>query len=131
MAGAASFSLNVQVGELPELANLDDATEGRRLVEHLVCAIGLATACMSVALAIYKAPAGVFDGHAGAYYASVVSAGVVGLAEACTAVVWLSAGADGPRQGQQQRILRRCVLCASLLPLAVMSGLGGVRMLVK
>ncbi|KAM3318639.1 hypothetical protein ACQJBY_036040 [Aegilops geniculata] len=126
MAGAAFFSLNVQVGEL---ANLADATEGRRLVEHLVCAIGLATACMSVALAIYKAPAGVFDGHAGAYYASVVSAGVVGLAEACAAAVWLSAGADGPRQGH--RLLRRCVLCASLLPLAFMSGLGGVRVLVK
>ncbi|KAI4986866.1 hypothetical protein ZWY2020_019496 [Hordeum vulgare] len=122
----ALFGLNVQVGELPELAA--DATEGRRLVEHLLCAIGLATACMSVALAIYRAPAGVFDGHGGAYYASVVSAGVVGLAEACAAVVWLSAGADaGPRQG----LLRRCVLCASLLPLAFMSGLGGVRMLAK
>ncbi|KAM3310166.1 hypothetical protein ACQJBY_031076 [Aegilops geniculata] len=128
MTDTALFSLNVEAGELGDGAA---AAKGRRWVEYLVFAVGLATASMSAASAIYKVPAaGVFVGHRRAYYASVVAAGVMGLAEACAAVLWLSAGAaDGPRQGQ--RFARRCVLCASLLPLVFMAGLGGVRLLIK
>ncbi|KAF7051855.1 hypothetical protein CFC21_060048 [Triticum aestivum] len=125
MTDTAYFSFNVEAGEVWAAA-----AKGRRWVEYLVFAVGLVTASMSVALAIYKVPAGVFVEHRPAYYASVVVAGVIGLAEACTAVLWLSAGAaDGPPQGQ--RFARRCVMCASLLPLVFMAGLGGVRILVK
>ncbi|XBI74235.1 hypothetical protein VPH35_067814 [Triticum aestivum] len=124
--GEAALSFDVEAGELAVAAR-----KGRRWVECMVCSVGLLTACMSAASAIYKAPAGIFVGHRCAYYVSVVAAGIFGLAEACAAVVWLSAGADGPGQGQQQRLTRRCVLCASLLPLAFMAGIGGVRILVK
>ena len=129
MADAAP-SFNIEAGELAAAAA---CSKGRRWVECMVCTIGLATATMSAASAIHKPPAGIFSGHSCAYYVSVVSAGVIGLAEASAAAVWLSAGAadDGPRQGQQQRLVRRCVLCASFLPLAFMAGLGGVRILVK
>lgn len=120
----AVLSFDVEAGHLAVAA-----TKGRRWLERLVCAVGLITACMSVASAIYKVPAGVFVGHSWAYYASVLSAGVVGLAEACAAVVWLS-GADDPPQGQR-RLARRCVLCASFLPLAFMVGIGGARLLAK
>ncbi|XBI74237.1 hypothetical protein VPH35_067816 [Triticum aestivum] len=128
MADDGALSFNVEVGELAEVA-----MKSGRWMECMVCIIGLTTASISVALAIYKAPAGIFDGHGCAYYSSVVSAGIIGLAEACAAVMWLSAGAadDRPRQGQQPRLARRCVLCASFLPLAFMAGLGGVRILVK
>ncbi|XBI74236.1 hypothetical protein VPH35_067815 [Triticum aestivum] len=128
MADDAALSLNIEAGELAA------AAKGRRWVECLLCTIGLATACMSVASAIYKAPAGIFVGHSCAYYVSIVSAGIVGLAEAYAAVIWLS-GADGPPQGEQQqpqrRHVRHYVLCASFLPLVFMAGLGGVRVLVK
>ncbi|XBI74239.1 hypothetical protein VPH35_067818 [Triticum aestivum] len=131
MADDGALSVDVEAGSLAAAAAA--AKTGHRWVECMVCTVGLATACMSAASAIYKAPAGIFDGHRCAYYSSVVSAGVIGLAEACAAVMWLSAGAadDGPRQGQQPRLARRCVLCASFLPLAFMAGLGGVRILVK
>ncbi|KAF7044624.1 hypothetical protein CFC21_053828 [Triticum aestivum] len=104
------------------------ATKGIRWVLCLICSFGLATAFMSVASAIYKAPAGVFDGHTCAYYVSVITSGIMGLAEACAAVVWLSSAAD---DNWRKQLARRCVLCASLLPLAFMAGLGGVRILVK
>ncbi|XBH53584.1 hypothetical protein VPH35_076057 [Triticum aestivum] len=125
--GDAALNFHMEAGELTAAA----ARSGRRWVECMVCAVGLLTACMSAASAIYKAPAGIFVGHRWAYYASVVVAGVIGLAEACAAVVWLSDGRRWQEQQPQQRFARRCVLCASLLPLAFMAGIGGVRILVK
>ncbi|KQK15290.1 hypothetical protein BRADI_1g21690v3 [Brachypodium distachyon] len=102
--------------------------DGRRYcqVEWLVCVIGFTTACMAAALAVYKAPAGVFDGHKLAYYVSVLVAGVLGLAEVFAAVTWMSS------EGSSVRSLAcRCVLYASFLPLAFVAGLGGLRLLVK
>ncbi|KAM3310165.1 hypothetical protein ACQJBY_031075 [Aegilops geniculata] len=126
-------ALIIEVGaersdDVQSSASVAVATKGIRWVLRLICSFGLATAFMSVASAIYKAPAGVFDGHRCAYYVSVVSCGIMGLAEACAAVVWLSSAAD---DSWGKRLARRCVLCASLLPLAFMAGLGGVRILVK
>ncbi|KAI4998838.1 hypothetical protein ZWY2020_054180 [Hordeum vulgare] len=86
--GEAALSFDVEAGELTVAAR-----RGCRSVECMVCSVGFLTACMSAAYAIYKAPAGIFVGHKCAYYASVVVAGLFGLAEACAAVVWLSAGA--------------------------------------
>ncbi|KAI4998837.1 hypothetical protein ZWY2020_054179 [Hordeum vulgare] len=124
--GEAPLSFEVEAGELAVAAR-----RGCRSVECMVCSVGILTACMSAASAIYKAPAGIFVGHKCAYYVSVVVAGLFGLAEAYAALVWLSAGADDPAQAQRQRVSRRWVLCASLLPLAFMAGIGGVRMLLK
>ncbi|KAF7044623.1 hypothetical protein CFC21_053827 [Triticum aestivum] len=86
------------------------ATKGIRWVLCLICSFGLATAFMLLAAAIYKAPAGVFEGHRCAYYVSVISSGVMGLAEACAAVIWLSRAADeGPWQRLACRDLLRLV----------------------
>ena len=54
----AALSLNVEAGSLAAAA-----TKGCRWVECMVFTVGLATACMSAASAMYKAPAGIFDGH--------------------------------------------------------------------
>ncbi|KQK15288.1 hypothetical protein BRADI_1g21670v3 [Brachypodium distachyon] len=96
--------------------------------EWQVCVVGFTTACMAVALPIYKAPAGVFGDHKLAYYVSVLSAGALGLAEVFAAVTWMS----GAHEAQHpQGLARRCVLCASFVPLAFVAGLGGLRLLVK
>ncbi|KAE8818520.1 hypothetical protein D1007_03647 [Hordeum vulgare] len=76
MVDNAALSITVESGQLAA------AIKGRRWAESVVYTVGLATACMPVASAMYKAPAGVFGGHKCAYYVSVVSAGAVGLAEA-------------------------------------------------
>lgn len=124
----------------PELAALD--MEGSELppgpgmkgwwpVERLVCFIGFTTACMATSVAVYTLPVGIFDDHKLACYASVASAGFVGLVEMFAAVKWMSgsAGHRGDKHPHSQA--RCCVFCASLLPLAFLVGLGGVRILVK
>jgi hypothetical protein len=118
----AELALGVDVGDLAP----ETWTKGQWSLEWLVCVVGFTTACMAASLAIYKMPAGIFDGHKFAYYTSVVSAGVVGLAEVFAAVTWMSGSAGG-------EIVRahRCVLCASLVPLAFVAGLGGVRLFVR
>ncbi|KAI4998839.1 hypothetical protein ZWY2020_054181 [Hordeum vulgare] len=128
MADDGALGINVEAGEVGAAV-----MRSGRWVECMVCTIGLATASMSAASAIYKAPTGIFAGHGCAYYSSVVSAGVIGLAEACAAAVWLSAGVGmaNATDGRRQLLARRCVLCASFLPLAFMAGLGGLRLLVK
>ena len=115
-------ALNVEVGELDPGPGMQGH---HRSVEWLIFAIGFTTACMAVAAALYKAPTGIFDGHKLAYYASVVSAGAAGLAEAVAAMAWMSGALAGSEHA------RRCVLYASFVPLAFMAGLGGVRILLR
>lgn len=119
-------ALNVEVGELDPGPGM----QGHRSVEWLVFAIGFTTACMAVAAALYKAPTGIFDGHKLAYYASVVSAGAAGLAEAVAAMTWMSGSSAGSEHAHGGHA-RRCVLYASFVPLAFMAGLGGVRILLR
>ncbi|KAE8821262.1 hypothetical protein D1007_00647 [Hordeum vulgare] len=116
-------ALNVEVDPVPEM-------NGQRWVEWLIFATGFTTASMAVAAALYKAPAGIFDGHRLAYYASVVSAGAAGLAEAFAAMAWMS-GAYASSEHAHRGHARRCVLYASFVPLAFMAGLGGVRILFR
>ena len=96
----------------------------------MVCFIGFTTACMETSVAVYTLPTGIFDDHKLAYYVSVASAGFVGFAEVFAAVTWMS-GSAGVGNDHPRSQARRCVLCASLLPLAFLAGLGGVRILVK
>ncbi|KAF7014837.1 hypothetical protein CFC21_028777 [Triticum aestivum] len=120
------LALGIEGGELPPGSGM----EGRWPVERLVCFIGFTTACMATSVAVYTLPTGIFDDHKLAYYVSVASAGFVGFAEVFAAVTWMS-GSAGVGDDHPRSQARRCVLCASLLPLAFLAGLGGVRILVK
>ncbi|KQK15287.1 hypothetical protein BRADI_1g21660v3 [Brachypodium distachyon] len=120
----STLELGVEASELvPGLPGRNGQTEWP------VCVVGFTTACMAVALAIYKAPSGIFGDHKLAYYVSVFVAGVLGLAEVFAAITWMS----GPHQAAQHPHgrARRCVLYGSLVPLAFVAGLGGVHLLFK
>ncbi|KQK15289.1 hypothetical protein BRADI_1g21681v3 [Brachypodium distachyon] len=119
----SEVALNIEAGELTV------ETRGRWTVEWLVFVTGFTTACMSVAAAIYKAPAGVFEDHKCAYYVSVVFAGVVGLAEVLAAITWNARSCA--HDAHASLVARRGVLCASFVPLVFMAGVGGVGILVR
>jgi hypothetical protein len=121
----AELTVGIESGELAP----GKGVEGRWAVEWLIFLVGFTTACIATASAIYKAPTGIFNDRKCAYYVSLGSAGGVGLAEVSAAVVWMSRSAG--REHAHGSLGRRCVLCASFLPLAFVAGIGGVRMLLK
>ncbi|KAL6626738.1 hypothetical protein ACP70R_030464 [Stipagrostis hirtigluma subsp. patula] len=93
---------------------------------RLLFLAGFLTLVMDLATALYKPPGGVvFQRHRLAYYLTLAGIFAAGVAEV-SAAFWLS------RYGQARgRPFARAVLCASVVPLVVVTALGGFSVLMK
>uniref|UniRef100_A0A0E0JE00 Uncharacterized protein n=1 Tax=Oryza punctata TaxID=4537 RepID=A0A0E0JE00_ORYPU len=117
---------NLEIGAADEA---QDAGEELGSVKKKLNGVGFVTLAMAVSTLVHK-PADhdvLFQRHAVAYYLTLMVIFLAGVVEVWTAL-WVS---NAGESGRSRRAFGSVVLCASVVPLAAVAGIGGYTVMVN
>ncbi|KAF2948374.1 hypothetical protein DAI22_01g032000 [Oryza sativa Japonica Group] len=120
-------SNNLEIGAADEAQDAGEEELGS--VRKKLNGVGFVTLAMAVSTLVHK-PADhgeLFQGHAIAYYLTLMVIFLAGVVEVWTAL-WVS---NAGESGRRRRAFGRVVLCASVVPLAAVAGIGGYTVMVN